>query len=75
MVKLTRNALSSEVLRQDPRCRTLLAATPSADASAAAEPAVWHCPRCQGVMQVFEFLTALQIRCEQARQVAVLDSS
>jgi Putative transposase len=58
-----------------PLCRTLLTAVPPADASAAAEPAVWHCPRCQGVMRVVEFLTVLQIRCEQARQVTVLDTS
>jgi hypothetical protein len=58
-----------------PLCRTLLAATPPADASAAAEPAVWHCPRCQGIMRVVELLTAQQIRCEQARQAAVLDTS
>jgi hypothetical protein len=32
-----------------PLCRTLLAAVPLEDASAAAEPAVWHCPHCQGV--------------------------
>jgi len=58
-----------------PLCRTLLAATPPADASAAAEPAAWHCPRCKGIMRVVELLTAQQIRCEQARQVAVLDTS
>jgi len=58
-----------------PLCRTLLAATPPADASAAAEPAAWHCPRCKGIMLVVELLTAQQIRCEQARQVAVLDTS
>jgi hypothetical protein len=58
-----------------PLCRTLLATTPPADASAAAEPAVWHCPRCQGEMKVVELLTASQIRCEHARQVPVLDTS
>jgi hypothetical protein len=58
-----------------PLCRALLVAIPPADASAAAEPVVWHCPRCQGVMRVVELLTALQIRCEQTRQVAVLDTS
>jgi hypothetical protein len=58
-----------------PLCRTLLAAKPTADASAAAEPAVWHCPRCQGVMKVVELLTALQLRCEQTRPVAVDDTS
>jgi hypothetical protein len=58
-----------------PLCRTLLAATPPADALVAAEPAVWYCPRCQGVMLVVEVLTAWQIRCELTRQVAVLDTS
>lgn len=58
-----------------PLCRTLLAATPPADVSSATQPAVWHCPRCQGVMRVVEFLTALEIRCEKARQVAVFDTS
>jgi hypothetical protein len=58
-----------------PLCRTLLAAKPTADASAAPEPAIWHCPRCQGVMKVVELLTALQVRCEQARPVAVNDTS
>jgi hypothetical protein len=58
-----------------PLCRTLLAATPPADVPNAAEPAVWHCPHCQGVMRVVEFLTAKQIRYEEARQVAVFDTS
>jgi len=48
-----------------PLCRTLSTAKPTADASAAAEPAVWHCLRCQGVMKVVEFLSALQIFCEK----------
>lgn len=58
-----------------PLCRTLLAATPPADASAAAQTAVWHCPRCHGAMRIVEPLTAIQIRCEHTRQVAILDTS
>jgi hypothetical protein len=58
-----------------PLCRTLLAVAPPADVPNAAEPAIWHCPRCQGLMRVVEFLTATQIRYEEARQVAVLDTS
>ena len=58
-----------------PLCRTLLAAAPPIKMADVAEPAVRHCPRCQGPMRVVEFLTAQQIRYEQARQVAVLDTS
>ena len=59
-----------------PLCRTLLAVAPPADVpTVVAEPLVWHCPRCQGVMRVVEFLTAQQIRYEQARQVTVFDTS
>ena len=58
-----------------PLCRTLLAAAPPTDVGNAAEPAVWHCPRCQGPMQILEFLTAKQIYREEARQVAIVDSS
>jgi hypothetical protein len=58
-----------------PVCRTLLAIAPPANAPNAAESAVWHCPRCQGLMRVVEFLTGQQIRYQQARQVAVLDTS
>jgi hypothetical protein len=32
-------------------------------------------PRCQGIMRVVEFLTAQQIRFEEARQVAAFDTS
>ena len=56
-----------------PLCRTLLAAP--ADRANAAEAAVRRCPCCQGLMRILEFLTAKQIRCEQARQVPVLDTS
>jgi Putative transposase len=58
-----------------PLCRTLLSAAAPADVPNPAEPAVWHCPRCQGVMRVIEFLTAGQLRLEKACPVAVLDSS
>jgi hypothetical protein len=58
-----------------PLCRTLLAAAPLTDAPSAAQPATWHCPRCQGVMRIVEFLTAKQIRYEEICQAAVLDSS
>jgi len=58
-----------------PLCRTLLAVSPAVDAPHATEPAVSHCPRCQGVMQVVEFMTARQIHDEEARQVAVADTS
>jgi Putative transposase/Transposase zinc-binding domain len=58
-----------------PLCRTLLAASPPADGADVAKPAVWHCPRCQGLMRVVEFLTAKQVHYEAVRQVAVLDTS
>jgi hypothetical protein len=58
-----------------PLCRTLLAAAPPADVPNAGEPAVWHCPRCQGPMRILEFLTAKQIHREEARGVPVLDTS
>ena len=58
-----------------PLCRTLLAAAPSADVPNAAEPAVWHCPRCQGLLRVVEFLTAQQIFTAEVRSVPVHDTS
>jgi hypothetical protein len=58
-----------------PLCRTLLAAAPLTDVASAAEPAVWHCPRCQGLMRIVEFLTTGQVRLEEACQLAALDTS
>lgn len=58
-----------------PVCRTLLAATPPADVDRTPEPAVKHCPRCQGPMQVVELLTPMQIRSVENRRVVVLDTS
>ena len=58
-----------------PLCRTLLAAAPPAEAANTAEAAVRRCPCCQGPMRILEFLTAKQVRCEEARQVPVLDTS
>ena len=58
-----------------PLCRTLLAATPPADQPNVAEPAVWHCPRCQGLMRVVEFLTTQQIFTTKVRLVPVHDTS
>ena len=58
-----------------PLCRTLLSAAQPVEMADAAEPCFRHCPRCQGSMRVVEFLTAQQIRYEEARQVAVLDTS
>jgi hypothetical protein len=57
-----------------PLCRTLLAMAPPA-VSNAAEPAIWHCPRCQGLMRVVEFLTAAQVFTAEARPVPVHDTS
>jgi Putative transposase/Transposase zinc-binding domain len=58
-----------------PLCRTLLAAAPPTEVSNAAEPVVWHCPRCQGEMRIIERLTAQQIRYEETRHVAAVDTS
>jgi len=58
-----------------PLCRTLLAAAPRANLAKVAEPAVWHCPRCQGLMRVVEFLTASQVLTAEARPVEVHDTS
>ena len=58
-----------------PLCRTLLAAAPPPDIEHAEQPAVRQCPRCHAPMRILEFLTARQVRAEEARQVAVLDSS
>ena len=58
-----------------PLCRTLLAAAPPADLPNVAQPAVWHCPRCQGEMRIIELLNAKQIRYEETRQVAAFDTS
>lgn len=58
-----------------PLCRTVLAAAPPADVAASAEPVVRRCPCCQGPMRILEFLTAKQLRREEARQVPVLDTS
>src|SRR5262252_1849677 len=49
--------------QSSPRCvaplgRTLLATAPPIEVAAVAEPALRHCPRCQGPMRVLEFLTA-----------------
>jgi hypothetical protein len=60
-----------------PLCRTLLKAVPPFNASAqnAVEQGDRHCPRCQGLMRVVEFLTAKQIHFAEVCQVAVLDTS
>jgi hypothetical protein len=58
-----------------PLCRTLLAAAPPADVANAGESAARLCPCCEGPMRILEFLTAKQVRHEEARQVPVLDSS
>jgi predicted Zn-ribbon and HTH transcriptional regulator len=58
-----------------PLCRTLLAATPPANLAEVAEPAVRHCPRCQNLMRVVEFLTASQVLTAEARPVEVHDTS
>lgn len=58
-----------------PLCRTLLAAAPPANVAEVAEPAVRHCPRCQNLMRVVEFLTASQVLSAEARPVEVHDTS
>ena len=58
-----------------PLCRTLLAAISPLDIEHAEQPAVRQCPRCHAPMGILEFLTARQVRAEEARQVTVLDSS
>lgn len=56
-------------------CRALLAAAPPTDVANGDEPAARRCPFCRGPMRILEFLTAKQIRDEQAHQVLVLDTS
>lgn len=59
-----------------PLCRILLAAAPPADvANNAVEATAWHCPCCQGLMRILEFLTAKQIYHEETRKVPLLDTS
>jgi predicted Zn-ribbon and HTH transcriptional regulator len=58
-----------------PLCRTLLAAAPATDVTSASEPPVRHCPRCQGIMCIIEFLTPSQVLLAEVRQVAVIDTS
>ncbi len=58
-----------------PLCRTLLAAAPAANVAEVAEPTVQHCPRCQNLMRIVEFLTASQVLSAEARPVEVHDTS
>jgi hypothetical protein len=59
-----------------PLCRTLLAAPLPAPTTELTTPAVlWSCPRCNGAMQIIEFLTAHQIPSEGRCRVVLFDSS
>jgi hypothetical protein len=58
-----------------PLCRTLLAAASPANLAEVGELAAWHCPRCQGLMRVVEFLTSSQVLTAEARPVDVHDTS
>jgi hypothetical protein len=58
-----------------PLCRTLLAAASPANVAGVAEPAVRHCPRCQSLMRIVEFLTPSQVLSAEARPVEVHDTS
>lgn len=58
-----------------PLCRTLLASASAASMAEVAKPGVWHCPRCQSLMRIVEFLTASQVLTAEARPVEVYDTS
>lgn len=59
-----------------PRCRLLLAQTPSPPALIPSNgPAVWLCPSCHGPMQVVQRLTTVQILDAEIREVIIHDSS
>jgi hypothetical protein len=59
-----------------PLCRTLLAAPPPTPTTEpTTQTVLCSCPRCNGPMQIVEFLTANQILSQQRRRPAIVDSS
>lgn len=58
-----------------PLCRNLLKASPTCFATSTTATSVHACPRCQAPMRIIERLTAFQLKYENHRLVADLDSS